>query len=793
MKKLLNSIYLSLLVFSTGYVSYSQVKPRSISLTETFKNAKKQVYINEIAIRSASFGKPSWIELWNNRDERVNLKGYTLQSMTCTEKIKQDLWIKAGGFALVLIYPGTAANSKDELNPDLVIENKNMFELLDIESKFPAKYIENLKTRFPDPKKYRETLIGGPLTHTLLANELALISSSMTVESYCIWDIDTFRFMKPHPSRVKKAVREKVNGIWFRSRGQGGDCDDIRVLMTKPDTYGYIEPCLPEEDTPGADLFLPATPPQLEFDPDKRHMLRAKPGHIGPYQSLSLNLFGGFRYRLAYDRDMQKEVLTLNKYRAASMGLEFPYVTIVDRMYLSGRTLYIQAGYLNKSLGDCWGAPVELKFPYFNKFGVLNSLISFEKEDIAELDKPFPGKFLLAPKSGEYVKINYLEKPPGNRSVIALLRQAREQAHTLVKLDSLDDSLYYGFKFSRDYTQIKMEVSHVPRKWTDLKSLAPIPLTGTLDLTQSKVDDLSPLAGKNGITLHLPPTAKLNTLKNLKLGGLHLHGTPVPKGFRLINNGVTVESVTLDNVDTENLNLIEGQDGPIEINIIGDIKDLSAVKELKLRGFSLESVTGHDLRDLASLSALKGKPLKKFRLNTGQQYDLAFLVDMPLTHLYLDSSLYGSWKKVLNSIIKRQTLTHLGLRRGYKLTSLREFAGLKLEYLDLSNCNNLRSELDELEGMPLQELNLTSCATLRLENLKMLERAPLKKLFLKKCHVADISALLRIKDLEEITLPERCENIEVLAKHATLKRIDGQLANDFWKHYKEGGRKKRAR
>ena len=117
------------------------------------------------------------------------------------------------------------------------------------------------------------------------------------------------------------------------------------------------------------------------------------------------------------------------------------------------------------------------------------------------------------------------------------------------------------------------------------------------------------------------------------------------------------------------------------------------------------------------------------------------------------------------------------------ITSLIPLKGMLLTYLRCKRCDLIR-DLEPLHGMPLTSLTLEGCSEIR--DLGPLRSMPLTHLNLLATRQQDISPLEGTK-LAEIYLPSEVrKGMTILRKTKSLVRIDGVLAELFWRDYDAG-------
>jgi serine/threonine protein kinase len=243
----------------------------------------------------------------------------------------------------------------------------------------------------------------------------------------------------------------------------------------------------------------------------------------------------------------------------------------------------------------------------------------------------------------------------------------------------------------------------------------------------------------------------------------------------------------------------------------------SAIRDLSpLRGMSL-TVLNIDQTGVADLSPLRGMPLKRLCLFSDNLRDFSPLKGMPLNDLCIRCSGFSDL-----SVLKGMPLTRLSVAAcdrlqdlsplaGMSLTSLDAYftevqdlsplrgmpltwlhvgpcpvqdlsplAGMRLTDLSLWKCGNVR-DFSPLKGMPLVSLNLRQT---KVQDLSPLKGMPLTSLNLNGCDNARDLSPLEGAELSEIALPPQItKGMEALRRMKSLKTINEQPADEFWRKY----------
>ncbi|MGA2035583.1 MAG: tetratricopeptide repeat protein, partial [Thermoguttaceae bacterium] len=280
-----------------------------------------------------------------------------------------------------------------------------------------------------------------------------------------------------------------------------------------------------------------------------------------------------------------------------------------------------------------------------------------------------------------------------------------------------------------------------------LNALEGMPL-GKLSLFRCPVADLSPLRGMPLTELSLgdcKAIRDLSPLQGMSLAALHIEHTGVNDLSPL--RGMPLKRLGLWS-NIRDFSPLKGM--PLnDLNINGDgFSDLSVLKGLPLNRLDVNFCTG--LRDL---SPLKGMALTSLQMIATGVEDLSPLRYMPLTTL-------------------RASRT--------RVEDLSPLRGMPLTDLDLNGCDNVH-DLSPLKGMRLARLELSNT---KVQDLSPLNGMPLTWLHLYGCDNAKDLSPLEGAELSEIGLPPHVtKGMDVIRRMKSLKTINNQPAEEFWKKY----------
>lgn len=306
----------------------------------------------------------------------------------------------------------------------------------------------------------------------------------------------------------------------------------------------------------------------------------------------------------------------------------------------------------------------------------------------------------------------------------------------------------------KDLTPLKgmpLESLKIGATWvTDLTPLKGLPLKN-LDLYSSEISDLSPLAGMPLECLNLSvfdagKITDLTPLKGMKLKRLDFHANTITKGMEIIRDMKSLEEINRQKPD------------PFWKKYDADAPARKRLGELGINYRQLDVTDdgtwslgfhGEELRDL---SVLKGLPIDTLALQKSPITDLSPLEGSKMTCLNLSSTVV----KDLTALGK-MSLTTLYLNCP-EVDDISPLKGLPLETLQLS-CPKV-IDVSALHGMPLTTLYLTNT---NIRDVSKLEGLPLESLFM---------------DIDHIEA-----GIEVLRRMKSLKRINNQDVEEFWKDH----------
>lgn len=204
----------------------------------------------------------------------------------------------------------------------------------------------------------------------------------------------------------------------------------------------------------------------------------------------------------------------------------------------------------------------------------------------------------------------------------------------------------------------------------------------------------------------------------------------------------------------------------MSIKGVRDISPLSALPSLQKLRLGQQGQTA----SLTSLEALRGLPLKTLDCHNAPINDLSPLTGMPLVWLVCSGSQVSNLEP-----IKDCPIAALGIN-DTKVTDLSPIEKMPLTIINLGVTTV--SDLSPLRGMPLEELN---CTRTKVSSLAPIAALKLKKLICTRCPIQDFSPLIGMP-LKEIELDfEANRDAHILRTIATLEKINGKSAEDFWK------------
>ncbi len=235
-----------------------------------------------------------------------------------------------------------------------------------------------------------------------------------------------------------------------------------------------------------------------------------------------------------------------------------------------------------------------------------------------------------------------------------------------------------------------------------------------------------------------------------------------------------------------------------------DISDSKVADLSPLRGMPLEKLD-ISRTPVSDLTPLAGMKLRRFiaaypQLKGGPISDLRPLAAMPLDHVDLDNAV----DVVDISPLQGAPLTFLRISRT-RVSDLSPLKGAPLQNLDvaetnvgdlspLSECRTLQTlrlyankRITDLSPLAKLRLVRIHCDWTGVKNLGPLRGHPLKYCKLDGFSITDVSPLLDCPTLEEIMLPTRVANVEILRNMPNLRIIQDtgppRSAEQFWKDY----------
>jgi serine/threonine protein kinase/Leucine-rich repeat (LRR) protein len=297
-------------------------------------------------------------------------------------------------------------------------------------------------------------------------------------------------------------------------------------------------------------------------------------------------------------------------------------------------------------------------------------------------------------------------------------------------------------------------------KVTDFSPVAGCSKLTMFDAADTQLSDLSIIKGMklHDLLIERTAVADVSVVAGMPLANLAIGGTPVIDISALLKCP-TLTSIVLPQgaVDVKSLHALLNLSKLSYTSKPGGIPDMSAGNfwssvgdkpELPLAALDKANIkyTTRHLKDGTWELTLDNQPI----------VDLSILNGANISRLYIAHTQVADLSPVRSMPIGYLRISYT------KVTDLRPLRGIKITNLTMSGTDV--SDLRPLVGLPLRVLNMTDCVQIK-----------------------DLSPLLEIKTLETVILPQDAANIEVLRKHANLKRLGyknpGQPAGEFWAEY----------
>ena len=286
------------------------------------------------------------------------------------------------------------------------------------------------------------------------------------------------------------------------------------------------------------------------------------------------------------------------------------------------------------------------------------------------------------------------------------------------------------------------------------------------------------LDDKGLVSLNLQdlPVDNLALLKGVPLKSLRLSRTKVRDLGPL--KDMPLSTLYLDNTKVSNIAVLKGR--PLSNLDLGNlpITDVSTLKGMPLTFLSLWGTAVSDI------SALRGMPLKRLFLDGTKVRDLSPLKGMPL-------ELLGLWTvSTISDVSPLRGMPLKNLNLGYtQVRDLSPLQGMPLESLGLVAVP--ATDLHPLKGMALS--GYLHAGGSGINDISVLKGMPLKELTLDGCkNLHDLTPLAECRQLERLTIPVHCADIEFLRSLPKLQRLGYDAADglskllpvaEFWKKY----------
>ena len=261
----------------------------------------------------------------------------------------------------------------------------------------------------------------------------------------------------------------------------------------------------------------------------------------------------------------------------------------------------------------------------------------------------------------------------------------------------------------------------------------------------------------------------------------------VARRLTVDKNGMLM--LTLQSINPDSLTAIQGM--PLStLNLMGAVDRPCHLNDLSpLKGMPLRYLVIGNAPELEDLRPLQGMPLEELYLTSNRIVDLSPLKGM------------SSLKRLavqFTSVTDLNPLAGLPLQsldlQGSPVTDLTPLRGIPLHYLCLTGTRV--TDLGPLKGLPLTTLVLANTSV---TDLSALDGMPLRELWLYGCDaLRSVRPLVHCVELELLTVPSQCHDIELLRRLPKLQRIGYEwpgtwdkvpTAAEFWKEYDAKKRK----
>lgn len=325
-----------------------------------------------------------------------------------------------------------------------------------------------------------------------------------------------------------------------------------------------------------------------------------------------------------------------------------------------------------------------------------------------------------------------------------------------------------------------------------LAAWKPILQKAGLDVTRFSIEP------KGGLNLELRKAKDLAALRGVPLSVLRLSGTEVKDLEPL--RGMQLTALELDKTLVQDLGPLRGM--PLQRLSASktQVTDLTALTGAPLRMLNLSETK------VVNLDPLKGMPLTDLNLSDTAVDNISALAGMPLIKLNLEQTRVADLTP-----LRGLPLTELVISRT-QVSDLEPLRGMALGRLALNFCPC--SDLEPLRGAPLQSL---SAQNTLIADLRPLTGMQLRSLWIAAtpvndlspvgikvlqlvahgcANLRDLSPLAKCTNLELLSIPSHCRDIEFLRRLPNLKVLcygwdthhkrPLTSAAEFWKRYDAG-------
>ncbi len=314
------------------------------------------------------------------------------------------------------------------------------------------------------------------------------------------------------------------------------------------------------------------------------------------------------------------------------------------------------------------------------------------------------------------------------------------------------------------------------QKVSDLSWLRGIPIE-YLNLDDTQVADLRPLKGAplQRLFLRRTPVADLSPLAGAPLRALYLNGTKVENLGPLKQS--PIELLDLQGSRVTDLGPLKGL--PLK-NLI--LQGTSVTNLGPLAGAPLTTIVLQGCHELTSVAALADAPLRNLYMADSGVKSLAPIGGAELEVLHVSTIPAVDFQSLASGKLRELSMNHtrasnLEFVRGNPISTLwlvgsgivdfGPLAELPLRFLTVTE--SPFSDVSLLAGKQFDCLDLSYT---KVSDLKALKGTRIRQLLLHGCKtIHDLSPLLEVRGLTDLSVPADASDIDVLRNHPTLKKL----------------------